>query len=145
MDKVPGGIIIGADTVVVLRGEILGKPGDNAEAVAMLRRLSGETHMVYTGFALLRAGGPAYRDVEKTEVTFRRLEAWEIQDYVNTGGPLDKAGGYGIQDRSGLFVDSISGCFYNVVGFPLTKFFQGLYTLVGEETLRNMLNKDQTG
>ncbi|MCJ7811802.1 Maf family protein [bacterium] len=140
LDRVYEGIVIGADTIVCLEGEILGKPKSKEEAKAMLLKLSGKTHEVYTGFTLIHIGGRLYSDVERTSVTFRVLEEWEINDYVKTGGPLDKAGGYGIQDRSGLFVDRIDGCFYNVVGFPLMKFWEGLKELLHVKTLRHLLD-----
>lgn len=139
LSRVPDGLVIGADTVVVLDNAILGKPRTEEEAVLMLSKLSGRTHSVFTGFALVHVGGEMYTDVERTDVTFRVLQDWEIEDYVSSGGPLDKAGGYGIQDRSGFFVESINGCFYNVVGFPLTKFYQGLGKLYGKEFLRTLL------
>ncbi len=139
LPKVTDGLVIGADTVVVLDGEILGKPRNEDEAASMLSRLSGRTHSVYTGFSLVQVGGNTFTDVERTDVTFRVLEDWEIEEYASSGGPLDKAGGYGIQDRSGFFVESINGCFYNVVGFPLTKFYQGLWKLYGKEFLRILL------
>ncbi len=140
LDRVDGGIVIGADTIVCLDGEILGKPENNEKAKAMLLKLSGKMHKVYTGFTLIHIGGKCYSDVERTSVTFRILEEWEIDDYVKTGAPLDKAGGYGIQDRSGLFVDCIDGCFYNVVGFPLTKFWEGLHELLDVKILRHLLD-----
>jgi len=140
VDRVEEGIIVGADTVVYLDTEILGKPKDADEARAMLTKLSGRTHEVFTGFTIIQVNdGDPFSDVEKTSVTFRRLESWEIDDYVQTGGPMDKAGGYGIQDRSGLFVHRIDGCFYNVVGFPLTKFYQGLKRILDEDTLRRII------
>lgn len=123
--RVEEGIIIGADTIVVLEEAILGKPTDQEEAKDMLSRLSGKTHRVYTGFTLLEV--PSLRslsDWEVTEVKFRELEPWEIEEYVRSGSPLDKAGAYGIQDRSAVFVERINGCYYNVVGFPLMKFYQ---------------------
>ena len=138
--SISGGLVIGADTIVVLGGAILGKPKDARDAKRMLTSLSGKTHEVFTGFTLIQSGGPRFSDVERTSVAFRNLEAWEIDDYVATGGPLDKAGGYGIQDRSGLFVDRIDGCFYNVVGFPLTKFYEGLKRILPADTLRAILN-----
>jgi septum formation protein len=132
---------VGADTIVALDGDMLGKPESRAEAGRMLRRLSGRTHEVFTGFTLIDAGtGGRIRGVERTAVTFRRLDDWEIDGYVATGLPMDKAGAYGIQDRSGLFVDRIDGCFYNVVGFPLTKFFEGLKTLAGSAAVQAMLS-----
>ena len=139
LDKVNDGLIIGADTIVYLDGHILGKPGDKKEAVSMLERLSGKAHQVFTGFTLIQVGGKRYSDVEKTTVFFRELENWEIEAYAETGGPLDKAGGYGIQDQSGLFVERIEGCFYNVVGFPLTKFYHGLKLLYDTDTVRHMM------
>ena len=135
------GLVVGADTLVVLEGEMLGKPESQAEAGRMLRRLSGRTHEVFTGFTLIDVGANARSSgVERTAVTFRRLDDWEIDEYVSTGMPMDKAGAYGIQDRSGLFVDRIDGCFYNVVGFPLTKFFEELKKLVGPAAVRKMLS-----
>jgi septum formation protein len=127
LDRVGGGLVIGADTVVCIEGAILGKPADPAEARSMLRRLSGKTHTVTTGFMLIESESmKSLGDFEQTDVTFRRLESWEIEAYASSGHPLDKAGAYGIQDQSGLFVERIDGCFYNVVGFPLTKFYEAL-------------------
>ena len=118
------GIIIGADTIVVLDGNILGKPQDVDEARNMLSLLSGNTHYVYTGFAILeQQRRRSIVDFEKTSVHFRDLTNDEIDGYVQTGSPMDKAGAYGIQDISAIFVDRIDGCFYNVVGFPLAKFY----------------------
>ncbi len=119
------GLVIGADTIVVLDGEILGKPAHRDDAVFMLKQLGGKTHHVYTGFTLWRADNNRYvSEYEKTSVHFRELPEPEILAYVDTGGPMDKAGAYGIQDNSAVFVDRIDGCFYNVVGFPLAKFYQ---------------------
>jgi septum formation protein len=138
---IAAGLVVGADTVVVLEGELLGKPESRIEAGRMLKRLSGRTHEVFTGFTLIDAGTDRrVSGVERTAVTFRRLEPWEIDDYVSTGMPMDKAGAYGIQDPSGLFVDRIDGCFYNVVGFPLAKFYEGLKKLLGTETVRKMIS-----
>lgn len=145
LESVEEGLIIGADTIVYLDGEILGKPGDKEEARQMLMKLAGRIHEVFTGFTILQVGGNQISgqisDMERTAVTFRDLETWEVDDYVASGGPLDKAGGYGIQDRSGLFVDHIEGCFYNVVGFPLTKFYEGLKKLWDVDTIRGVINR----
>ncbi len=123
--RVQRGIVVGADTVVVLGGRILGKPTNAQEARAMLALLSGKTHEVYTGFALVEKPGERMRvEHELTKVHFRQLRQEEIDAYVATGSPLDKAGAYGIQDMSAVFVDRIEGCFYNVVGLPLAKFYQ---------------------
>lgn len=114
------GLIIGADTVVVLDGQLLGKPEDEAEAERMLRRLSGRWHAVMTGVALYDvATRQEVADFDKTLVKFARLTDKEIEWYVKTGEPMDKAGAYGIQGLGGLFVDEIAGNYYNVVGLPL--------------------------
>jgi septum formation protein len=114
------GVVLGADTVVILDGEILGKPAGKKEATGMLRKLSGRTHQVYTGLTLVDVAGDIWvSHVERTEVTFRELTDEEIAEYVATGEPLDKAGAYGIQGKGALLVSGIDGCFYNVVGLPL--------------------------
>jgi septum formation protein len=120
-----GAIILGADTVVVLNDEILGKPKDRSEAELMLRKLSNRTHRVYTGFALLDIDSKAaFSDFEMTDVSFRKLSDREIHEYVATGAPMDKAGAYGIQgDISATFASKINGCFYNVVGLPIAKLY----------------------
>ncbi len=137
-DSLKSGIIVGADTIVVLRGKILNKPRDRKEAERMLRMLSGKTHRVYTGFALVDARtGRRYAGVEKTAVTFRRLRADEIRRYVATGAPMDKAGAYGIQDDYGaVFVEKVEGCFYNVMGFPLSRFYTVLKQFVRDHRRR---------
>lgn len=114
------GLIIGADTVVVLDGQLLGKPKDEADAERMLRSLSGRWHAVMTGVALYDvATGQEVADFDKTLVRFARLSNQEIEWYVKSGEPMDKAGAYGIQGLGGLFVDEIAGNYYNVVGLPL--------------------------
>ena len=122
------GIIIGADTTVVLQNAILGKPNDADDAKAMLRRLSGNSHIVYTGVALVNsATGKEHSFVEKTFVTFRELSDKEIVDYVISGSPMDKAGSYGIQeDHGAVFVSRIEGDYYNVVGLPLCSLYLAL-------------------
>jgi septum formation protein len=119
------GIVIGADTIVVFDGKILGKPSSKEEAISMLSKLGGKTHTVFTGFAMVDVESKrSYVDYEKTDVTFRRLSKEEIETYVESGSPMDKAGAYGIQDDHGaVFVEKINGCFYTVVGFPLSKFY----------------------
>ena len=125
---VPEGIIVGADTIVVVDGLLLAKPETAAEAIGMLELLAGRTHRVVTGFALVdRPSGRSLTDVEVTDVTFRPLPREEIEEYVAGGSPMDKAGAYGIQDDYGaVFVTRIEGCFYNVVGFPLARFYMRL-------------------
>ncbi|MCL4510778.1 MAG: Maf family protein [Bacteroidetes bacterium] len=122
------GIIATADTIVYLDGKILNKPKDTDDARRMLRLLSGRTHQVYTGFTLLKMPErKILHDCEVTDVTFRKLDEGEIEEYVQSGAPLDKAGAYGIQDDlSALFVEKINGDFYNVVGLPLPKFYLAL-------------------
>lgn len=124
----PEALTLGADTLVLLEGEVLGKPAGAEEARAMLRRLSGRTHTVLSGLALIFP--PEGRSVtahEATEVTFAPLSEQEIDAYVATGSPLDKAGAYGIQDDLGaLFVARIEGDYYNVVGLPLHRLYRML-------------------
>lgn len=130
--SVPNGIIITADTIVVLEGQIIGKPKDEADAERILKFLSGKTHAVYTGFAVSNTErGVTLIEYEKTLVTFRRLEKDEILDYIKSGSPMDKAGAYGIQDDFGaVFVRRIDGCYYNVVGLPLTKLYDTLKRVI---------------
>ncbi|MDZ7291308.1 MAG: Maf family protein [candidate division KSB1 bacterium] len=128
------GICIGADTIVVLGEEIIGKPASEDEACEMLRQLSGKTHRVFTGFAIIdRPSNREATGVEMTEVTFRELEEAEIRAYVHSGEAMDKAGAYGIQDASAVFAERINGCFYNVVGFPLTRFYLTLRSFYAHE------------
>lgn len=117
-DRHPASIVLGADTAVVLKQDILGKPADQQAAISMLQALSGGVHQVLTGIAVLSPGFQEAR-VVTTEVAFRDLSAPEIAAYVDTGEPLDKAGSYGIQGLGALFVRAISGSYSNVVGLPL--------------------------
>jgi len=113
-------VVIASDTVVAIDGMILGKPAGAAEAAEMLRRLSGRTHRVYSGLAVA-CRGETVVEHEETAVTFRALTDREIAAYVATGEPLDKAGAYGIQGKGGIFVEGISGDYYNVMGLPLCR------------------------
>jgi septum formation protein len=114
------GIVLGADTVVVIDDEPLGKPADSPEAVAMLRRLRGRPHEVLTGVAVLDVGsGRAFTATEVTRVVMARFTDELIERYVASGAPLDKAGGYAIQDLDGALVDGVFGSFTNVIGLPL--------------------------
>lgn len=139
------GLIVGADTVVVLNKKILGKPETPEEATSMLKRLSGKVHEVYTGFTIMDTRSKSksevtqFSDVECTRVKFRKLETWEIEAYVASGSPMDKAGAYGIQDPSGLFVEWIDGCYYNVVGFPISLFYQALKRFLDKKMLQQVL------
>jgi septum formation protein len=115
------GIVIAADTIVVLNNEILGKPADPADAERMLKLLSGNVHRVITGLAVMDADtGKALTRASVTRVWFRSLAPHEITSYVDTGEPLDKAGAYGIQEHGALLVEKIDGCYFNVVGLPLS-------------------------
>jgi septum formation protein len=129
-------IVIGSDTTVVLDGAVLNKPSDANDAHRMLRLLSGQTHTVYTGLALICSyNGRSYQRISSraTHVTFRELTEQEIHAYVESGSPLDKAGAYGIQDDFGaMFVYRVDGCYYTIVGLPLELLYTELRNLVGE-------------
>lgn len=114
----PDMIVIGADTIVLVDDEILGKPEDAVDAARMLRLLSGRTHQVITGVCLLK-GSQRQRAAEVTFVRFNTLSDREIEEYIATGEPMDKAGAYAIQGRAGRWVPRIQGCYFNVVGLPL--------------------------
>jgi len=131
-EKVKNGIIITADTIVVLDGKVIGKPSSTKNAKTILKKLSGRVHMVYTGFSIWNSEKKIIiTDYEKTIVEFRILFDREIDDYIYGGSPMDKAGAYGIQDDIGaVFIKKINGCYYNVVGLPLTKIYQALIKIV---------------
>ena len=114
----PGRLIVAADTIVVVDDKKLGKPRTEAEAKEMLRSLSGRSHTVMTGFCLWK-DGTCETHVEQTHLRFRELSDGEIDAYVATGSPMDKAGAYGIQDQAAIFVESLDGDYYNVMGLPL--------------------------
>jgi nucleoside triphosphate pyrophosphatase len=141
-------VVVGADTVVVAGGEILGKPTSRSDARRMLRLLSGRTHAVLTGLALLRlprrsrrcpalSGATLRSAVESTRVTFAPLSAREIAAYLASGEPMGKAGAYAIQGRGGKFVTRIEGCYCNVVGLPLAR----LYSMLRKAGLENISRK----
>ena len=126
-------LILGADTVVVLENAIFEKPNDAKHAEDMLAQLSGKTHQVYTGLALTDTEtGQTLTEVATTQVTMRALSSEDISRYVATGDSMDKAGAYGAQGRASAFIQSISGCFYNVVGLPLASFWSLYHRLVGQ-------------
>ncbi len=125
-----GSILVGADTAVVDRDDILGKPVDKAEAVEMLRRLSGRTHQVYTGIAILRlADGKLVTDLCITDVPMRAYREDEIETYVASGDPLDKAGAYAIQHAGFHPVERLAGCYASVMGLPLCHLTRSLRKL----------------
>ena len=121
-----GEVLVTADTVVVHGGRVLGKPADRTEALAMLHALAADRHAVYTGVCL-RARDAERSFTERTDVVFAPLTDAELEHYVDTCRPYDKAGAYGIQDWIGMVgVSRIEGCYYNVVGLPLPRLFQEL-------------------
>ena len=116
-------MIVGADTVVAYQGQILGKPTDEADAKRMLTMLSGQTHEVYTGVCVIE-DGKTKTFYEETKVTFYEISDEQIDYYIKTGEPMDKAGSYGIQGKAAVFIKGIEGDYYNVVGFPIARFLQ---------------------
>lgn len=119
--------VVGADTVVVVDGKILGKPKDEKEAFSMLKSLSGRNHEVITAFSFININkNISYSDYEITKVYFKNLTDDEINWYINTKEPMDKAGAYGIQGKGAFFVEKIEGDFFSVMGFPLGKFVRFL-------------------
>ena len=122
-EQIPDAIIIGADTVVCQDGEIMGKPKDEADALRMLRQLQGEMHSVFTGVTLIvkENGSVISKQTfsQETRVYLYAMTDEEIQDYIATGEPMDKAGAYGVQSRGALFVERIDGDFFNVMGLPV--------------------------
>lgn len=128
--------VIAADTVVVLDGKVFGKPHDMQEAKTMLKALSANTHSVYTGYCVIRCkDGTAVARYEKTDVTFRKLSDSEIDAYIKSREPMDKAGAYGIQEKGSMFIEKINGDYFNVVGLPVC----ALSVLLSEEFGINVL------
>lgn len=125
-------LVLGADTVVAYGGAILGKPRDEADAVRMLSALSGSTHSVFTGTALICRTKGTERSLnfyEETRVTMYPMSPEEIQSYVRSGEPMDKAGAYGIQGRCAVFIEKIAGDYNNVVGLPIARIYQEMKKL----------------
>ncbi|HKE28342.1 MAG TPA: Maf family protein [Bryobacteraceae bacterium] len=123
----PGETVLGADTTVVIDGEMLGKPVDATDARRMLGLLAGRRHEVLTGICL-RRGREVIRDWAATEVWFAAMTDREIEEYIATGEPMDKAGGYAIQGRASKFITKIEGCYFNVVGLPVAMVYKHLTT-----------------
>ncbi len=122
----PGETVLGADTTVVLDGEMMGKPVDTAGARGMLERLSGRRHEVITGIAILRDTGAQVRTWAATSVWFAALSAREIDDYVASGEPMDKAGAYAIQGLASKYIEKVEGSYFNVVGLPVALVYRHL-------------------
>ncbi|MFT5872768.1 MAG: septum formation protein [Clostridium sp.] len=117
-------LIIGCDTIVYLNGNVLGKPKDSCEAFQMLSDLSDNTHEVYTGIAVISTETKVIStQYVCTQVKFSKLSGIQINNYIETGEPFDKAGAYGIQGAASLFVEEIKGCYYSVVGLPVNKLY----------------------
>ena len=114
-------IVIGADTVVSVDGDMLGKPADENQSREMLLRLSGRVHQVYTGVVVIRPEGGELAASVVTDVAIKALSPREVETYATSGEPLDKAGAYGIQGMAARFVERVDGCYYNVVGLPLSR------------------------
>lgn len=134
------GLVIAADTVVVWRGQVLGKPSSDKEAVEILERLQGDFHEVYTGLALADAcNGKFLTGYERTRVFFKPLSSEEIRLYVATGEPMDKAGAYAIQGLAAVFVKGLEGCYTNVVGLPLARLAEMLKQF-GYDVLQKRFN-----
>jgi septum formation protein len=121
----PGEVILGADTTVLIHGEILGKPLDAADARRMLHLLSGQRHAVLTGICL-RSASRAIEDCAETGVWFAPLSSREIEDYAASGEPMDKAGAYAIQGLASKFIQRIDGCYFNVMGLPVALVYRHL-------------------
>lgn len=128
VEMAPDEVVLGADTVVVLDDHILEKPADAADAGRMLRLLSGREHSVFTGICL-RMSDRVVQRYSETRVKFVPLSEGEIHDYIASGEPMDKAGAYGIQGRASKFIESIDGCYFNVVGLPIALVYRMLKEL----------------
>ena len=135
----PDCCVIGADTIVIVHGEVLGKPRSDDDAARMLRLLSGQTHKVLTGMAV-HVGGRQMSEVRETRVRFSRLVEPEIEWYVRSGESRDKAGGYAIQGLASRFVSDIEGSYSNVVGLPIEALHRLLANIGGEQSPRNFFN-----
>lgn len=125
--KYPNDVVIGADTIVVFEGQVLGKPKDEEDAYRMLRLLSDDRHVVYTGVCLAR-GNDTKTFVSETEVWMKNLSDLEIRNYIQSGEPMDKAGAYAIQGDGGSLVDHYKGDFFTIVGLPLKELLEALKT-----------------
>jgi len=132
----PNSLIIGADTIVVLDKIILGKPQNREQSISMLKSLSGRTHEVLTGVSFIHLDSNF--DItfnESTLVSFDTLTNNDILNYIDTYNPYDKAGSYGIQDRFSIHINKITGCYYNVMGFPISKFHRKLKSAIKEKVI----------
>jgi septum formation protein len=139
-----GAVVIGADTVVLAEDQILGKPAGALDARRMLRLLSGKRHEVLSGLSVIGdPRGPEYTDAEKTSVHFLPLSERDIEEYVATGEPFDKAGAYGIQGIGGRFISGIEGCYFNVMGLPLSRLWSTLKLLRDAAPALRLIGKQE--
>lgn len=122
----PKDIVLGADTLVILDGEVMGKPSTSDDGRRMLQKLSGRTHDVVTGISLLTAENRAWEKAVRSRVTFRHLSENEITQYLGTSEPYDKAGAYAVQGLGAIYIDRIDGSYTNVMGLPVEEFLKGL-------------------
>lgn len=137
--KYEDAIVIGADTVVEIEGEILGKPKSREDAKRMMEKLRGKSHKVITGFSIIDlSSDKKYMDYEVTEVVFKDLSDEEIEAYLNKAEYMDKAGAYGIQEEAALFVEKIEGDYLNIVGFPISK----IYTVLKDNFNLSLLEEE---
>lgn len=132
--KLEEGLVLGADTTVVIAGQILGQPQDDADARRMLKLLNCKWHEVLTGVALVRVGGETRVDYETTHVRFAEMSESEIDWYISTGEPFGKAGAYGIQGKAALFIEEIQGDYFNIMGLPIRL----VYELAADNTDRKI-------
>ncbi len=135
-------MIIGSDTIVYLNGEIIGKPESREDAERMLNLLSGKTHYVYSGIAIIYEG-KEYIDYVKTAVSFHKLDNQEINEYLNNAQYMDKAGAYAIQDKASIFIEKIKGDYFNIVGFPLTSLREMIYNITGKKYYEIIYRKNR--
>jgi septum formation protein len=130
-DNIQKGVIIGVDTIVVINNKILNKPHNKTEARSMLKLLSRRQHKVISGiYILLKPQSKFWSKSEVSYVKFRKLSKNEIEQYISTREPYDKAGGYGIQEQASVFVEKLAGCYFNVVGLPISKLLFGLKSII---------------
>ncbi|MBR0477869.1 MAG: septum formation protein Maf, partial [Solobacterium sp.] len=125
LQKHPDAVVVGSDTIVVVDGEVLGKPKNEADAVSMLRKLSGRTHLVMTGLCII-SSAREYRNVSVSEVAFETMDEEEISSYVRTGEPMDKAGAYAVQGIAARYINEIRGDYYAIMGLPLSMVYETL-------------------
>lgn len=130
-EKHPDALVIGADTIVILENEILGKPTDRDDAFLILSKLSGRTHTVITGVSIQsKKHSISDNFFEETQVSFKKISDFDIYTYIDTYQPFDKAGSYGIQDGFSVWIHHIEGCFFNVMGFPLSAFYERFLSIM---------------